>query len=113
MTEIKHTDYQVIYDPAIATVLCAGSFRLSGPEYDAILAVMSAAADAGHPVLTLDLCELQFLNSSGINTLSKFVMQMRKKPTSQLIVKGSEQYPWQKKSLVNLQRLLPNLRLEF
>jgi hypothetical protein len=113
MTEIKHADYQVVYDSATATVVCAGSYRLSGPEYDAILEVLNAAANAGHPMLTLDLRELQFLNSSGINTLSKFVMQMRKKPTSQLIVKGSEQYPWQKKSLVNLQRLLPNLRLEF
>lgn len=113
MTEIKHADYQVIYDPATAIVVCAGSYRLSGPEYDAILEVMNAAADAGHPVLTLDVSDLQFLNSSGINTLSKFVIRMRKQPASQLIVKGSEQYPWQKKSLINLQRLLPGLQLEF
>jgi len=113
MTEIKHADYQVVYDPATATVMCAGSYRLSGPEYDVILAVMNTAADAGHSVLTLDVTELQFLNSSGINTLSKFVIRMRKQPTSQLIVKGSEQYPWQKKSLTNLQRLLPSLQLEF
>ncbi|MBX3009972.1 MAG: hypothetical protein KF832_00650 [Caldilineaceae bacterium] len=111
--EIIQTDYQAKYDPNTATVLCSGSFRLNGAEYDAILGMLNAAAAAGHPVLTLDVSGLQFLNSSGINTLSKFVMQMRKQPASQLIVKGSEQYPWQKKSLVNLQRLLPNLRLEF
>lgn len=111
--EINQTDYQVKYDPTTTTVLCSGSFRLNGPEYDPILGVLNAAATAGHPVLTLDVSGLQFLNSSGINTLSKFVMQMRKQPASQLIIKGSEQYPWQKKSLVNLQRLLPNLRLEF
>jgi len=113
MTEIKHDDYQVVYDPATATVLCAGSYRLSGAEYAAISNVLNEAADAGHPVLTLDVSELQFLNSSGINTLSKFVIRMRKQPDSQLIVKGSAEYPWQKKSLVNLQRLLPGLQLEF
>lgn len=113
MTEIKHDDYQVVYDPAAATVVCAGSYRLSGPEYVAILDVMNRAAEAEHPVLTLDLTNLQFLNSSGINTLSKFVIRMRKQPASQLVVKGSEDYPWQKKSLVNLQRLLPGLQLEF
>jgi hypothetical protein len=113
MTEIKHDEYQVVYDPGTATVLCAGSYRLSGPEYTAILDVLNEAADAGHSVLTLDVTELQFLNSSGINTLSKFVIRMRKQPDSQLVVKGSEQYPWQKKSLANLQRLLPGLQLEF
>jgi hypothetical protein len=111
--EINHADYQVNYSPDTATIVCSGSFRLNGPEYGPILEVLGAAADAGHAVLTLDVSGLQFLNSSGINTLSKFVMQMRKQPASQLVVKGSEQYPWQKKSLVNLQRLLPNLRLEF
>ncbi len=113
MTEINHADYQVAYDPETATVVCAGSYRLSGEEYAAILGVMNAAADANHPVLTLDVRGLQFLNSSGINTLSKFVIRMRKQPTSQLIVKGSDEYPWQKKSLANLQRLLPGLQLEF
>jgi len=113
MTEINHADYQVVYDPEKATVVCAGSYRLSGPEYDAILGVMNKAADAGHAVLTLDVSALQFLNSSGINTLSKFVIRMRKQSASQLIVKGSEAYPWQKKSLTNLQRLLPGLQVEF
>lgn len=113
MTEITNEEYQVRYDPALATVVCAGSYRLSGPEYAAISDVLNAAADAGHPVLTLDVRALQFLNSSGINTLSKFVIRMRKQPDSQLIIKGSEEFPWQKKSLANLQRLLPGLQLEF
>ncbi len=113
MIEIKQDEYQVVYDPETATVVCAGSYRLSGPEYAAILDVMNAAADANHPVITLDVSGLQFLNSSGINMISKFVIRMRKQPASQLIVKGSEEYPWQKKSLTNLQRLLPGLQLEF
>jgi hypothetical protein len=44
--------------------------------------------------------------------LSKFVINVRKKGSSALTVKGSESYPWQNKSLKNLQRLMPNLELD-
>lgn len=113
MQTITQDDYQVHYDPASASVTCGGSFRLRGPEYTPIQDLLIAAAEAGHPRLTLDVRELQFLNSSGINTLSKFVMHVRKQGKTQLLITGSEAYPWQKKSLLNLQRLLPDLQLEF
>jgi hypothetical protein len=44
--------------------------------------------------------------------LSKFVLRMRQQKASQLVVTGSQQYPGQKKSLSNLQRLMPALQLE-
>ena len=70
------------------------------------------AADAMPATLILDVRELQFLNSSGINTLSKFILRVRNHKVSQVVVKGSARFPWQEKSLVNLQRLLPALKLE-
>jgi hypothetical protein len=111
--EINHTDYQVAFDPATATVSCAGNFRLQGGEYAPIESMLAEAADAKPPILTLDVRELQFLNSSGINALSKFVLRVRKHNASQVVVRGNTQYPWQKKSLSNLERLLPGLQLEF
>ena len=110
--DISHDDYQVQYDEATATVRCSGSFRLHGEEYKPVLDLLVQAADAKHATLTLDVRELQFLNSSGINTLSKFVLQVRKHNVSRVVVQGSAQYPWQEKSLKNLQRLLPALQLE-
>ena len=62
--------------------------------------------------ITLDLKELEFLNSSGISMLSKFVINIRKKKNSSITVKGSNAIPWQGKSLKNLQRLMPTLTLE-
>ena len=112
MNEIHQDDYQVKYDPVAAMVICSGNFRLRGPEYEEITAMLNEAADAGHNTLMLDVTGLEFLNSSGINTLSKFVLRMRQQKESLLIVKGSEHYPWQKKSLGNLQRLLPGMQLE-
>jgi hypothetical protein len=111
--DIVCDDYQVHYDAATATVLCQGSFRLRGTEeYAPILQVLTSAADAKPAILTLDLRTLQFLNSSGVTTLSKFVLQARKHNVSQVVIKGSKQFPWQEKSLKNLQRLLPGLQLE-
>jgi hypothetical protein len=111
--EIKHEDYQIAFDAATATVVCAGSFRLQGGEYAPIENMLAQAADARPALITLDVRELQFLNSSGINTLSKFVLRVRKHNASQMVVRGNTQYPWQKKSLSNLERLLPGLQLEF
>jgi hypothetical protein len=110
--EISHDDYQVQYDEAASTVRCSGSFRLHGDEYKPVLDLLGHAADAKPATLTLDVRELQFLNSSGINTLSKFILQVRKHNVSQVVVQGSARFPWQEKSLKNLQRLLPALRLD-
>jgi hypothetical protein len=111
--EITHRNYQVRYDAATATVICQGSFRLRGPEeYAPILELLTQAAEAKPATLTLDLRQLQFLNSSGINTLSKFVLLVRKLDTSQVVLQGNRQFAWQQKSLLNFQRLLPGLQLE-
>jgi len=110
--DISHEDYQVHFDEATATVRCSGSFRLHGDEYKPVLDLLTRAADAKPATLTLDVRELQFLNSSGINTLSKFVLQVRKHGASQVMVLGSTRLPWQEKSLKNLQRLLPTLTLD-
>ena len=111
--DIVHADYQVHYDAATATVVCQGSFRLRGTEeYAPILQILTAAADAKPPTLTLDLRTLWFLNSSGINTLAKFVLHARQYDATQVVIKGSHALPWQERSLKNFQRLLPRLHLE-
>lgn len=111
--EITHEDYQVQYDEGTGVIACQGSFRLhGGEEYKPILDLLISAADATPDTLTLDVRELQFLNSSGINTLSKFILQVRKHKLSQVVIQGSARYPWQEKSLKNFQRLLPGLKME-
>lgn len=111
--EIIGDTYLVNYDSETTTIRCEGSFRLRGAsEYAPIVDLLNDVVDQEPETITLDLQALQFLNSSGINTLSKFVIKLRKQKSSKLLVKGSKQYSWQGKSLKNLQRLLPSLRLE-
>jgi hypothetical protein len=44
--------------------------------------------------------------------LAKFVLHARQYHATQVMIKGSHQFPWQEKSLKNFQRLLPELHLE-
>jgi hypothetical protein len=113
MMEIKTEDYRIYYDPDTKTVSCQGSLRLSGTEeYAPIVKLLNNLADQEPPKITLDLRELEFLNSSGINVLSKFVIKVRQQGNIQMVLQGSKNIPWQGKSLKNLQRLMPSLQLE-
>jgi hypothetical protein len=112
--EIKTDDYRIGYDRDTATVNCQGSLRLPGmEEYKPIVDFLEEVADTEPTKITLNLTELEFLNSSGISMLSKFVINVRHKKNVELVVQGSTQIPWQGKSLKNLQRLMPSLLLEW
>jgi hypothetical protein len=111
--EIQTKDYSIEYDRATQTITCCGSFRLSQTEeYAPIVDLLNEVADSSPNTITLDLRKLEFLNSSGINIVSKFVIKVRQQKNIQIAVKGSKQIPWQGKSLKNLQRLMPSLHLE-
>ena len=111
--EINTKDYSIQYDRATETVTCCGSFRLSQmEEWAPIVDLLNKVADGEPKMIVLDLRKLEFLNSSGINILSKFVIKVRQQKHTQISVKGSKQIPWQGKSLKNLQRLMPSLILD-
>lgn len=113
MQELKSEDYKVWYDSEESTLYCQGSLRLSGmDEYAPIIQLLNEILEEEPPVIVLNLRQLEFLNSSGISILSRFVIKVRQKKNIQMTVQGSNSIPWQKKSLKNLQRLMPSLSLE-
>jgi hypothetical protein len=110
--EIKTKDYRVWYDTVTKTVKFQGSLRLIGmEEYAPIVQLLNEVILQERSMIILNLQELQFLNSSGINMILKFVLKVRQKANIQLTIQGSKNIPWQGKSLKNLQRLMPNLQL--
>lgn len=111
--EIKTDDYVIWHDPDAATVFFRGFLRLDGmEEYQPIMNLLLDTI-ARSPQLTLNLRELEFLNSSGISMLSMFIVKVRQAGNVKLILQGSDKILWQTKSLKNLQRLMPSLTLEF
>ncbi|MGC9526269.1 MAG: slr1659 superfamily regulator [Limnospira sp.] len=112
-TEYKTEDYSVEYDRETDTVTLAGSLRLSGLEdSNPVVKLLNDVLILEPQTITLNLRELEFLNSSGINMLSKFVIKVRQNKSIHLILLASSHIPWQGKSLKNLQRLMPTLELE-
>lgn len=111
--EIKGENYTVWIDNNHNIVNFIGSLRLGGmEEYAPILNLLNSAANSNTESVILNLQNLEFLNSSGISMLSKFVIEMRKRKAENIKIIGSHLIPWQGKSLKNLQRLMPSLVLE-
>jgi hypothetical protein len=112
--EVKGDDYKVWYNASESSIYCQGSLRLAGTEeYAPIVQILEHVIEQSPQRIILNLCQLEFLNSSGINVLSKFVIKVRQKEKISITVQGSDTVPWQGKSLKNLQRLMPALKLEW
>ncbi|HCJ12063.1 MAG: hypothetical protein A2Y14_01015 [Verrucomicrobia bacterium GWF2_51_19] len=113
MKTIQATNkYKVCIDDDGQTIRFEGTFRMGGvEEYGPIQAELETLLESGLKSIILDLTRLEFLNSSGISFLAKFVILVRKKGHIGITVIGSMSIPWQGKSLPNLQKLFPALKL--
>jgi len=80
-------------------------------DYQSISDLLEGAHGNAAGELVLDFRNLQFLNSAGINTISKFVISARKSESVLLKVLGNEQISWQQKSLKNLQKLWSKVQI--
>ena len=108
--ELKTADYNVWTEGAV--IHYEGTLRLSGTDaYQPILELMQSVLAAKPQTLVMDLTQLEFLNSSGINLLAKFTIELRKQPEIGMKVLGSTRIPWQSKSLPNLQKLHKGVEL--
>lgn len=110
--EIKGDNYNVWYDSNNASVNFTGTFRQSINECSAIFQLLNQVADKEPSMITLNIQQLQFINSSGIGMLAKFVIAIQKKKTLKMAIIASKTIPWHEKLLNNLQRLMPGLIIE-
>lgn len=108
--EIKTNDYRVWSEGT--EIHLEGTMRLAGSDaYGPIFSLMREVLERATSAVTMNVSNLEYLNSSGINMIAKFTIEVRKRGGIQLTVRGSRQIPWQTKSLGNLKKLLPGLVL--
>jgi len=112
--EIKGDGYAIEHNDAEHIVSFRGIIRLQNTDdYAPVTDLLNEAhAVAGNGKLTLDFRQLQFLNSSGINAVSKFVIAARKEDKIRMVVLGNQEIYWQQKSLANLSKLWPKVQVE-
>jgi hypothetical protein len=108
---IEAPNYTIEYDETEHAVSFSGTLRLQGrSEYQEIYSLLMKAADESEGAVVLDLKDLRYLNSSGISSLSLFVVQMRKRVKPIRII-GNKNMSWQAKSIRNFERLHPQVEL--
>ena len=112
--EIKGPDYHAIHKSDKALVILRGSFELPGmKEYAPIIELLNEAVEQKPPTITLDMREVDFMNSSALSMILKFGIKIRNKKASHLVVLGTKKYPWQSKSLKNIKRFVRKAELNF
>lgn len=110
--EIKDPNYRVWFDPSTSTVFLEGSLRLNTREYEPISDLLEQAAGQCPGTLVVNVHDLAFCNSSGINALYKFAISMRKRGDRKLVVRAGDRVAWQAKSLPNMTRFCPGAVVE-
>lgn len=114
LQDVQGEEYSLHYDAETSTVFFEGSLSLAGLEdFAPVVNLLNTVLDSAPPRLILNLRQLEFLNSSGISILSRFVIKARGQAETTLMLHGSESIIWQKRSLRNLQRLMPALGIEW
>jgi len=114
MKNISGESFEIRLAEDNSTVFFKGALRLSGMEDYAPILEMLKGTLVDPPVpIVLDLRELDFLNSSGITMLSRFVIEARNRAGINLQFFASESIAWHARSLQNLQRLMPALMISF
>ncbi|MBN2718734.1 MAG: STAS domain-containing protein [Deltaproteobacteria bacterium] len=108
--EVKREECEISYTDG--EIVVQGTMRLFGAEnYKEIENVFTHAVEDRLATLVLDITKLRFLNSSGINVFFKFLIALKKQGHTQLTIKGTDEFFWQKKTLLNFQKILPTTQL--
>ncbi len=111
--EVKGEHFAIIYNNNSKAVNFTGRVRMRGlQEYTVVFELFDKVLERNKNSITIDLQNLDLLNSSGIDMLSKFIITARKKKTVGIKIIGSSSKTWQARLLKNMQRLMPKLEYE-
>ncbi|WCL50316.1 slr1659 superfamily regulator [Leptospira sp. GIMC2001] len=112
--EVKTDEYAASFIEAENTVLMTGSMRLQNlAAYEEIKKILKDGLDRSQGQLTIDIRGLNFLNSSGITTISLFIIEARNKKTTPMRILGSAKISWQAKSAANFHKLWNEIIVDF
>lgn len=113
--EVVGKKFNVRFDTRSATIFFSGILDVRGKEgYQPIVDLFDAVIERQPALITLDVRQLEFLNSSGITAIgSGLVIKARNKGRSRLAIHCSERFPWQKRSMKGISRLMPGIELKY
>ncbi len=113
MEEITTEDYSIKYDAETATIHWQGAMRLNTHEYKPIAQWLEQVLALEPPQITLNLRELEALNSSGVTMLGRFVFKAGRKKMIPLVIQADQDIAWQDNSVKQFKKLVPKLQFEW
>jgi len=111
--EIITEEYSIKYDAETTTINWQGIMRLDTKECKPIAQFLDKVAALKPAQITFDLRKLEGLNSSGITTLGRFLFNVGRKKTTELLIKGDHEIVWQEHSVKHFKKLVPKLLFEW
>ncbi len=104
-------DYRVVCEEA-GRASVSGVLRLpSLKAYESALEPVRSGLSNAAAVYTVDVTDLQFINSSGITALSRLVVQARSEDKG-LVFRINRSIAWQERTLTLLKRLYAKVEVE-
>ncbi|XDD50317.1 hypothetical protein AB3N59_00375 [Leptospira sp. WS92.C1] len=110
--EISKEDYSVEAEKNRGRIRISGTLRLHNvEEYEPIIILIETALqESGRGKTIIDIKNLDYLNSAGIASLSRFVAGYDKKNIKHVEFKGNKDRYWQIKFLENLKKLRTGIK---
>ncbi len=106
-------EYSIKYDAETTTISWQGIMRLDSSRYKTITQFLKEVVALQPSQLILDLRKLEAFNSSGVTMLARFLLTTGKKVAIPLILKATQDIPWQNNSIKHFQKLVPKLQIEW
>ncbi|EMJ98287.1 slr1659 superfamily regulator [Leptospira alstonii] len=112
MEILKEEDYSVETEKSRGRIKISGTLRLLNvEEYDPIISAIETMLEhSGRGKAVIDIKNLDFLNSAGIASFSRFVAVYDKKNVRNIEIKGNKNRYWQIKFLENVKKLRSEIK---
>lgn len=112
MKKLIAGESSITFHEAESLLTFDGSMRLANmKEYDVVAEFLRESSESSPTELTMDLRSLRFLNSSGITTLSLFILSCKKNGNPQITVLKNDSISWQQKSVTNFKKLWDDVEI--
>jgi hypothetical protein len=109
--KIHDRDHTIVFDPDAGTLTVTGTLRSMTRDYAGLRELLAQILQISPPRLELDVRGLRMINSSALNTLSRFVLALRGKPGVRVTFHGSHDVAWHARTLANMKHFLPTAQV--
>jgi hypothetical protein len=111
--EIKDKEFTLKFDASTGRLVFSGLLRRMSKDYKEIQDLLDHVARSPPAKLDIDIFGLQMMNSSGLNTLSRFILGLRAKAGVLVTFVGAKDIVWHAKTLQNMKHFLPSANVVF